>query len=105
MGYYTRYDLTVESLDYPEIIEDLRNKNASARYALDENGDSEEGCKWYDRREDMVAFSKLYPDAFFILHGEGEEGGDLWRMYVKNGKVQEVKAEIVYAPFDESAME
>ena len=35
--------------------------------------------KWYDHDEDMIKLSLRFPDYTFILEGEGEENGDLWR--------------------------
>ena len=33
---------------------------------------------WYSEREDMCAFSALYPLAVFTVHGVGEEPEDVW---------------------------
>lgn len=60
----------------------------------------EESCKWYEHNADMLKVSKLYPETVFILSGEGEEAGDLWKTYYLNGKLQEVTATITYDEFD-----
>ena len=44
--------------------------------------------KWYDEEDDMVEFSKKFPDAEFIIHGEGEKQGDAWGHWYKNGTMK-----------------
>jgi hypothetical protein len=46
---------------------DLRATNEEANYALDENGDTAEECKWYDHEKHLKEFSKKYPKAFFTM--------------------------------------
>lgn len=104
MGYYTAYKLEIEDDDDNQIIGRLREENEEASYALDENGDAEESCKWYEHNEDLIEFSTRFPEHLFTLHGEGEEAGDLWRAYFKNGKSEECRAEITYRPFVLSAL-
>jgi hypothetical protein len=64
----------------------------------------EDECKWYDHHKEMVNVSETYPNVLFILNGEGEERGDLWTKYYKNGKCQECRAKITYDEFDESKL-
>jgi hypothetical protein len=64
-----------------------------------------ENCKWYDHTEDMLKISKEYPEFIFKLRGEGEENGDMWVKYYKNGRYQTCEAEIFYPPFDESKLQ
>ena len=96
MGYYTSYSL--EILDDPDgaIMDDLRNSSEWAAYALQDDGSTNESCKWYEWKEDMTEFSKLYPEALFILRGEGEEIGDIWRAYFKDGKAEKQKVKMVF---------
>jgi hypothetical protein len=47
---------------------------------------SDDSLKWYEYEEDMRAISKAYPEYIFELAGSGEETGDIWRDYYKNGK-------------------
>lgn len=103
MGYYTSYQLELITDGYePSIIGDLRRENENAEYALSEDGSYGESCKWYDYEIEMTEFSKKYPDTIFILTGEGEESGDLWKCYFRDGKSQHIKARIV---FDEPSAE
>lgn len=103
MSYYTRFSLEVRAVcveRQEEIIEDLRQSNDCAALALDENGNTENSCKWYSHSKDMKEFSKKYPDKVFELSGEGEESGDLWKAYYWNGKEQMCRAVLVYPSYD-----
>ena len=63
-----------------------------------------DSCKWYEHNTDMMEISKKYPNVVFVLHGEGEEAGDLWNAYYKNGKMQKCKGKITYDDFDEKEL-
>ncbi len=105
MGYYTAYNLNVlEGGDEFEIIAEFRKYSESAKYALDEEGCCDETCKWYNHETELVSFSKKYPDAIFQLQGEGEENGDAWKLYVKDGHSQLCKARLVYDEFDKGKL-
>lgn len=78
------------------------------------DGDTEEGdrvvalkgaAKWYNCSADMKEFSLAFPDVVFKLHGEGEESGDLWDEYFKNGMSQECRADIIYPDYDEEKLQ
>lgn len=99
MGYITRY--SINTVPYEPVVE-LIIANDDDLWPIHEDA---EPCKWYQHEEDMVRFSKEYPDTVFELTGEGEDAGDLWRKYFKNGKVQVCDAIITYPPFDESKLE
>ena len=123
MGYYTEFNLKVtppkqpatpacdkcgcggsDPIDSGDIIAALREYSENARYALDSNGDNYEACKWYEWEQDLRSFSQGYPDTLFELTGSGEDNGDLWAAYFKNGKMQKCPAQITYEPFDESKL-
>lgn len=103
MGYYTQYNLEMIE-GSSDLIEGLLSECEEARYALGASGDCEQATKWYEHKRDMISFSKKHPDALFKLSGEGEESGDCWHEYYKNGKVQECKAKIVYPEFNEDLL-
>lgn len=99
MGYYTRYEIAMTP-DLLEIRAEIEEDD-DLSYAI---GESSEECKWYDHESDMRDFSRKYPEVLFELTGEGEETGDMWRKYFKNGKMQSCPAKITYDPFDESKL-
>ena len=99
MGYYTSHRLTMIEGSY-DLIEQFVEENEHAKFALCSNGDCSESCKWYSHQEDMKAFSKKHPEAIFELSGEGEESGDIWKEYYKNGKMQRCKAVITFEEFN-----
>lgn len=99
MGYYTRYELKVEP--YSHEIDEAINEDENLDYAI---GEYKQECKWYDHDADMINFSKQFPETLFTLKGEGEEAGDLWVIYYKNGKMQHCPAKLTYDEFDESKL-
>ncbi len=105
MGYYTRFKLTVTGETDIDIIGKFRDENDWAAHALDTGGHSSDECKWYNCKEDIFEFSKKNPDILFLLEGEGEEAGDVWKFYARNGKSYYRKAKIVFEQFDESMLE
>lgn len=98
MGYYTRFELEVNvgrdsDVDYEEVVEDV-----VGYHPFDDE------TKWYSFKEDMKDVSKLHPKALFELSGEGEESGDIWKAYFRDGKMQMCRAKIVVDRFDESLL-
>lgn len=101
MGYYTNYTLSAtQGYENQEEIEEKLEEISGYSIEFGWN----DSCKWYDHENDMKALSLLYPETTFLLEGEGEESGDIWQKYFKNGKVQTCRAEIVFPQFDESKM-
>ena len=95
MGYYTRYKLTIEegddyTTDHEEGVSENTGYSNCFEYEI----------KWYSFDEDMKNYSKNFPDTVFKLSGEGEENGDIWYRYYKNGKVQVCKATFTFEPYD-----
>ena len=103
MGYYTKHELSVIE-GGQELISELRAEYDEAKYALDDNGKSGERCKWYDHDNNLINFSKKYPYALFKLEGEGDECGDIWASYYRDGKMQRCKAKITFDKFDEKLL-
>lgn len=99
MGYYTEYRLDHDINDIGEFAEFFE---AQTGYNFDYNNTL--SGKWYDHEEHMKHISEQYPDKLFTLNGEGEESGDMWKKYLKNGKIQRATATITYADFDEDKL-
>jgi len=87
------------------IIKKFIGDYEEAEYALEYDGETRSASKWYNYKDNLKEFSKKYPDAIFCLHGKGEENGDIWNLYAKNGKVQLEKAQIVIAPYDPNKLQ
>jgi hypothetical protein len=87
MGYYTDYNLEVEtSMNSRDIIIDLINTNENAQYAFDEDGYCIDSMKWYNAEEEIKEFSLKYPNVLFKLRGKGESDDDMWLAFIQNGK-------------------
>lgn len=95
MGYFTYYELTIDH-DSKEnqfkIAKALSQLEYFSYYWKDSDPDciedviGYEEMKWYDHEEDILEISKQFPDITFCLHGEGEDRGDVWNKYFKNGR-------------------
>jgi hypothetical protein len=98
MGYNTAYDLSIEPYDegVHKILLDKVNRGYNP---------FEDTCKWYEWEEEMRAFSIMYPDYLFHLHGYGEGEGDIWAATFKAGKAHIRYAEIIIDPFEEDKLE
>lgn len=85
------------------VVDAIKSTNSCSYGPMNEflNGST---CKWYDHEEDMKIFSKRFPTIIFKLEGVGEEPGDLWVKYFKNGKMQKCIAIISYEEYDESKL-
>ena len=124
MGYYTRHDLSVmnnkgkytisQIVSYMEkkytqndwfypfeyqLVELLFDEER-ANFTLEEDDMS----KWYEHDEEMRELSKQFPEIVFRLHGIGEENGDEWYCYYKNGKKQICPAIITFDDYDENKL-
>jgi len=107
MGYYTRFDLDVQ--DSTEEQDKEITKEIYKIFGIEEDFNEEsfygeffeEEMKWYDYQKDMKKLSKKFPELLFELSGAGEEQGDLWYAWFKNGKMQYEKAQVMFGEFDE----
>jgi len=95
MGYYTNYEITADKV-LPDDFEDKFEEITDYTFS-----DGEFMVKWYDYKENMKEISKIYPDISFTVEGEGEESGDIWRHYFKNGEDYRVEPEVIWPEFDE----
>lgn len=115
MSYYAYYDLMIEPPEksetirsfleeYQSIIHEFRNTCPKAEEAFDVMGGAERAITWDTFEADFRAFSAKFPKLRFCMNVQGEENLDYWAMYAVNGKLQRVKADLVYEPFDESKL-
>jgi len=99
MGYYTNFTLNIIKgddyhTDYREEIVEL-----SGFMAFDG-----ETCSWYKHEKDMMKYSEEHPSTVFELVGVGEDDGDMWKKYFKNGDMQVSKAVITYEEYDKNKL-
>lgn len=99
MGYYTTHKLEIlENQDYSVDYEKEISELADYQNCFDDE------IKWYGHEEDMRRYSEKYPNVLFKLYGDGEENGDLWVEYYRNGLMQREKAKITFNEFNESKL-
>ncbi len=122
MGYYTYFELSTKENKYKitdimmymkkefqkdywfypfeRSIENLLFDKETDDFWLD----CDDVAKWYDFDKEMKELSKQFPETVFCLYGDGEESGDTWYQYYKNGKSQYCPAKISYDAYDESKL-
>jgi hypothetical protein len=53
--------------------------------------------KFYDISDVMLGVSSQFPTLLFLVHGDGEEGGDVWEQKFKDGRTSgRVTAQMTY---------
>lgn len=103
MGYQTCHMLKMEP-EEPKVwdwIDQAREAGRDIGYALQEEGWNE-GISHWDHQKEMAELSRAFPEITFTLRGEGDDQGDLWVAYFRNGKFQEHSLEIIIPGIDES---
>lgn len=121
MGYYTNYKMEILDLKGNILFE--INEESEIDDALEYDNGYEEGlvevlreikthdddfygllsegsCKWYDHEPYLNRLSKDFKQFVFLLYGEGEEQGDVWRKYFYNGKVKKIVPKLHWPKFD-----
>jgi hypothetical protein len=101
MGYYTDYKLIAEK--DVELTEEILEEMSGYDWEMTSSNQwrPTDSCKWYSSDEDMKKFSEKYPGKLFILEGEGEESGDIWKEYFKDGKYIHYQADYTFPEFNE----
>ena len=117
MGYYTKFELIISdsyenacagnnNLLYDEELKVRRRLGEISRLYESEIAEKDvfnffdwDAYKWYNHVEDMENLSIEFPEYWFVLYGEGEESGDLWKEMYHNSLYQRINAEITYPEF------
>lgn len=106
MGYYTKYLVKIlnadGSPDTSNVWDWLHTNDKELFETVNHSGDE---CKWYEHDNDMRKLSIRFPDSVFILSGEGEESGDVWKKYYMNGSLQEARGIITFDDFDPNKLD
>lgn len=92
-----RQIISGESFLNKKLIEFLKNEKRYDNPFLEKN-------TWYNHIKHLAEFSEKYPDALFILDGNGDDNSDIWKKYFKAGKYRNCSARINFDEFDESKM-
>lgn len=98
MGYATRFELQVIQGD--KAIHEILKKETKETFselfcAVNENGEVNERCKWYEHEEDMVSLSLKNPGVLFCLSGEGESARDIWKSILKMEKCKKLRLRLL----------
>jgi hypothetical protein len=107
MGYYTDFRLSVEGSGpvYDKLMAEKDKVIISpgdydwnfGRWISDHYS---ENAKWYDWEDDMKSLSSEWPNVLFILEGSGENPGDMWKAWFRNGAMHKIEAKIVFETID-----
>jgi hypothetical protein len=112
MGYYTAFKLEISPDDGDTrrkiyvAIKIMGSSYLSDEQSFDDLVDGMlDACKWYDHDEEMSVLSEMVPGVLFTLEGHGEEAGDLWRSYYRDGTMYTYQMPNDFPPFDEGKLE
>ena len=109
MGYYTNYNLTAKNNDDTMVDIEKINNFLDDCYGFEASDTAEwelSEAKWYDHIEDLKKLSTMCGEkTLFYLHGEGEENGDVWDEYYRNGKMIHYKPEVIWPKFKETDLQ
>lgn len=95
MGYYTQFNISNNPSTVQQAIED---KSQYSFYSGHMEG------KWYSYKADCIEVSKQFPNLVIEVTGDGEEQGDQWKHYFKDGKSFLAEAVVTFEEFDESKL-
>lgn len=79
MGYYTRFNLKVLKGDLDSVKEAYKKEMGFDIF--------EERTTMYNETTISKLISLIFPKAFLVMEGYGEENGDIWRRIYNNGEV------------------
>lgn len=99
MGYYTHYDVSVESDSRDAAVAAIRAMAEAMGYHanwLDDQNFYISDAKWYEWEKDVAKVSASHHGAVFLIEGNGEDHDDIWRAWAYAGNVETIKAEITF---------
>jgi hypothetical protein len=88
MGYYTDHKISIldGDVDIDDLAQRLEDMTGYHVEVAHKDAVLLQEAKWYECEEDMKALSRDNPHIIFLVEGEGEENGDIWRAFVKDGQ-------------------
>ena len=113
MGYCTHYTLDIDSTDPLRLalIQSALMKDGGATFALMIDGPARQHYPSREADSQWLADATMrhladrFPGVLFTLSGEGEEAGDLWRIYARDGRSYKAPAVVMHPPFDEAKLQ
>lgn len=108
MGYYTGYEISIEGKSTEEMLELFESSNLIDKDIIHDLEDSGDElyiyCKWYDYEDEFIKLSKLIPNNLITIKGAGEESGDVWIHFIKNGLAYHQTMLMEYPEFNEDLL-
>ena len=98
MSYITYFNFELIEPDNHELAEQIQREITAEAFemAVDKldpwNSVFDDGMKWYEWHSDCLAVSRRHPEALFLITGDGEESGDVWACFFRNGRSEEHRA-------------
>jgi len=106
MGYYSNFEIyKFDESDFQQNITDEELEKLSDITGLYFEGPYIDDVKWYNIIENMIEFSKKYPEYKWIVYQEGEDRGDYRKYIFKNRKYKEFKGKVTVIYPDENSIE
>jgi hypothetical protein len=106
VGYETDFSITMDKeVDIVQLVIDLGDISGyDGWFDPYDDGHIGIGAKWYEYKDNMKEISKQYKDVLFTVDGCGEESGDIWKAYFKNGKCKRSEPTIIFSEFNEDEL-
>lgn len=94
----TKLEIMEVPMKMNEIIKELRDFSDDCAYLLTDKGSPNESGSGHQIEDDILKFSKKYPELIFQLHCDWDSGfgDDPSVYYFKDGKKQNAKAKVTY---------
>lgn len=114
MGYISRFE--VEIVNFKDFTSDEKEQikedffdfsEIEDRYVEELFKDEQEiefQAKWYNREHNLKTISRLHPKLKIQVFMEGEDRDDYRKIFVHNGQVQSIKAEVKIVYKEENAL-
>lgn len=102
MSYYSSFKVSIigEAELSTEDLVNIFDKHISPEFAIsneqEDKIETQDDIQFREWQFFMKQLSKHYSQTLFLIEGHGEERGDIWRAFVRKGKVFFQKAIVTY---------